>query len=177
MSDRTDKIRRDRKPDFFQQMEPADKQKLEAFARTPKATIKKVYEHLLAEGFTASESAVARWFKRFREEDRIIAANELAAAIHSASAEAGTVDIAGGVNLQIAQRLQEALVRGGNKLPIGDLLKAAIAVNQVGNAEKRLNEEKRKQAEAVKAAEHKAKTGASAGDVVATIKQALGIAA
>jgi len=137
------KITRARKPDFFAQMEAADQAKLEEFARSPKATIETVHEHLLAHGFTASESAVGRWMKRFRETDRLADASELADAIQRASAEAGTVDVAGGVNLQIAMRLQHALAKGGDELPIGELLKAAMAVNQVGSAEKRLKEMKR----------------------------------
>jgi len=166
-----------RQPDFFSQMERADLEKLEAFARKPGAKIDKVHEFLLAEGFTASRAAVGRWFKRFREVDRMSEAAELADAIHTASAESGAVDVAGAVNLQLAQRLQSALVKGGDRLDIGDLLKGAMAINAMTTAQQRVEKLKKIQADAVQAAEAAAKSGKSATDVVATIKQALGIAA
>lgn len=167
-----------RAPDFFADMTRSDVERLEAFAREPKATVDKVHDWLLAEGFTrASRSAVGRWLKRFRESDRIREASEFADAIYTASAEAGSVDVAGGVNLQLAQRLQMALVKGGDKIAIGDLLKASMAINQISSSESRLRELKQKQAEALRAAEAKANSGATGVDVVATIKEALGITA
>lgn len=166
-----------RKPDFFSQLDRSELEKLEAYAREPGRTVDQVHEHLLVQGFTASRSAVGRWKARFDETDRMSAAAELADAIHTASADAGTVDVAGAVNLQVAQRLQAALVRGGEELALGDLLKASLAISQITANQKRVVELKRQQADAVKTAEAAAKSGASATDVVATIKKALGIAA
>ena len=167
-----------RSPDFFDQLSRPDLEQLQAFAREPKATLKRVHEWMLAHGWTASKSAVHRWLKRFREQDRQSDAAELADAIYTANSATGAVDVAGAVNLQLAQRLQSALVKGGDKLAMGDLLKGAMAVNAITNAQGKLVELKQKQVEAVRAAEAMAKSGtASATDVVATIKAALGIAA
>lgn len=144
-----------RQPDFFVQLQRSDLEKLEAFAREPGRTIDKVHDYLLAQGFTASRSAVGNWLKKFRETDRMLEAAELADAIHTASADAGAVDVAGAVNLQLAQRLQAALVKGGDKLAIGDLLKGAMAVNALTNAQGKLEELKRsgkQQLEALKSA-------------------------
>jgi hypothetical protein len=166
-----------RTPDFFAHLDAAELNALEAFAREPKHGIRHCHEWIEAKGIVTSRSAVGRWFKRFRETDRLSEAAELADAIHSASADAGAVDVAGAVNLQLAQRLQAALVKGGDKLAMGDLLKGAMAVNALTNAQGKINEMRRAQADAVKAAEAAAASGQSGVDVVATIKQALGIAA
>lgn len=166
-----------RKPDFYQHLDGPGLERLEAFARQPASTIDRVHDWLQAEGIVCSRSAVARWKLGFDEADRMSAAAELADAIHTASSEAGTVDVAGAVNLQLAQRLQAALVNGGDQLPIGDLLKGAMAINALTNAQGKLNDLRKQQADAVRAAEAAAKSGGSATDVVATIKAALGIAA
>lgn len=140
MSATPEKIRRTRRPDFFQHLSAADLEKLEAFAREPGSTNVKVRDWILALGVKASSGAVNRWLRTFRESDRQIGASELADAIYSASKDAGAVDIAGAVNLQIAQRLQTALVKGGDKIGFSDLVKASMAVNQISTAQKRLNE-------------------------------------
>lgn len=140
MSATPEKIRRARKPDFFQHLSSTDLEKLEAFAREPGSTNAKVRDWILALGVKASSGAVNRWYRNFRESDRQIGASELADAIYSASKDAGAVDIAGAVNLQIAQRLQTALVKGGDKIGFADLVKASMAVNQISTAQKRLNE-------------------------------------
>lgn len=167
-----------RKPDFFSQMTRDELEKLEALAREPSATVKRCHEWLLMNGYTASESAVARWKRNFDESDRQHAAAELADAIFTAS-NGGAVDVAGGVSLQIAQRLQSALVRGGDDLEFGDLLKAAMAVNATMTTEQRIEKlkaaEEAKKLKAVKAAEAAEKSGASAADVVAVIKRTLGV--
>ena len=170
-----------RAPDFFAQMTRADLDRLEAYARQPGRKIGELLRWMKNEGFSASKSAVDRWRRKFRESDRILEAAEFADSIHSAAAAYGTVDIGGAVNLQVAQRIMKALVRGGDRTDFGDLLKASQAVNQMSGSEIRwrqlLDARDRKQAEAVKAAEAAANRGGSGVDVVATIKAALGIAA
>ena len=144
-----------RTPDFFADMTRADLEALEAFAREPKNRLTQVHEWLLAHGFRASRSATQRWLKKFRETDRMSEAAELADAIHSAASNAGAVDVAGAVNLQLAQRLQSALVQGGDKLAIGDLLKGAMAINALTNAQGKVEELKargREQMEKLKSA-------------------------
>jgi hypothetical protein len=132
-----------RTPDFFAHLDVAELNSLEAFAREPKHGIRHCCEWIEAKGIVTSRSAVGRWFKRFRETDRLSEAAELADAIHSASADAGAVDVAGAVNLQLAQRLQAALVKGGDKLAMGDLLKGAMAVNALTNAQGKIEDLKR----------------------------------
>ncbi len=132
-----------RPPSFFSHLNADELNQLEAFAREPKHGIRSCKEWIEAKGIVVSKSAVGRWFKRFREEDRQSEAAELADAIHSAASGAGAVDVAGAVNLQLAQRLQAALVNGGDKLAIGDLLKGAMAVNALTNAQGKLEEMKR----------------------------------
>ena len=132
-----------RAPDFFAHLDSNELNKLEAFAREPGRKVDDCFDWLTAKGIVTSRSAVGRWLKRFREEDRMSEAAELADAIHTASKDAGTVDVAGAVNLQLAQRLQFALVKGGDKLALGDLLKGAMAVNALTNAQGKLNEIKR----------------------------------
>jgi hypothetical protein len=129
-----------RSPDFFSQLCSDELNKLEAFAREPKATVDRVHEYLLAKGFLASRSAVGRWFKGFKERDRQSVAAEIADAIYSAQGDGATADIAGAVNLQIVQRLQSFLLKGGDKLPVGDLLKASMALGTITNAQVKLND-------------------------------------
>lgn len=164
-----------RKPDFFAHLDLTELQQLEAFARQPASTIDKCHEWLQAKGITASRSAVARWKNGFDEIDRMSAAAELADVIMSA--DQGTADVAGAVSLQIAQRLQAAIVKGGENLPTGDLLKMSMAINAVATTQQRVNKLKEQQAAALRTAEAAAKSGASATDVVSTIKKALGITA
>lgn len=168
---------RNRNPDFFEHLTRQQLEQLEAFAREPKANVEKCLDWIGTLGIKTSRSAVGRWFRKFREMDRMSDAAELADAIHTASSSAGAVDVAGAVNLQLAQRLQIALVKGGDKLAMGDLLKGAMAINSLTSAQGRINELRKQQTDALKLAEAAAKSGQSATDVVATIKQALGIAA
>jgi len=162
-----------RKPDFFAHLDRSELEALEAFARQPSATIDSCHEWLLAKGITASRSAVARWKNGFDELDRMSAAAELADVI--ATADQGTADVAGAVSLQIAQRLQAAIVKGGDDLKAGDLLKMSMAINAVATTQQRVEKLKAIQRDAVKAAELAAKSGKSGVDVVALIKQKLGI--
>lgn len=141
-----------RKPDFFTQLSRDELEKLQAFAREPSSTVKACHEWLLAHGYTASESAVARWKRRFDEEDRQSEALDLADAIYSAS-EHGAVDVAGAVSLQLAQRLQAALAKGGDDLKFGDLLKASMAINAAMTTQQRIEKLKtvgRQQMESMK---------------------------
>ena len=115
-----------RAPDFFSQMTRDEMEKLEAFAREPGKKVDQVLDFVLANGWKASRSAVGRWLKKFREIDRQSAAAELADAIYTANASTGMVDVAGAVSLQVAQRLQTALLNAGDKVAIGDLHKAAM---------------------------------------------------
>jgi hypothetical protein len=128
-----------RAPDFFSQMSRAELDQLEAFAREPGRTIDACHEWLLARGYTASRSAVGSWKKKFDESDRIRAATDLSDAIHTAAAEC-PVDVAGAVNLQIAQRLQAAIVKGGDGLSVKELLACSIAINQLTTSQKRVRQ-------------------------------------
>ncbi|HEX8342212.1 MAG TPA: hypothetical protein VF624_15015 [Tepidisphaeraceae bacterium] len=148
-----------RTPDFYSHLDAKELAQFEAFAREPKHKISHCHEWLAAKGIITSKSAVQRWKHRFDETDRMSAAAELAAAIHTASAEGGTVDVAAAVNLQLAQRLQTALVKGGDRLEMGDLLKGAMAISALTSAQGKLNELKRIGREQMEQLKSKAKSG------------------
>jgi hypothetical protein len=129
-----------RAPDFYKHLDRVELDKFEAFSREPSRTIEQCVEYLQAMGIVVSKSAVGRWKKAFDETDRLSAAAEIADAIHTAASENGTVDVAGAVNLQLAQRLQSVLCKGGDGLVVGDLLKIAMASSALTGSEKRNRE-------------------------------------
>lgn len=102
-----------RKPDFFSQLNRDELEKLEAFAREPGRTVDQVHDWLLAQGFTASRSAVGRWKKGFDEEDGLSAAADLADTIFTKHADVGFIDLNKSLALMLQQRLANALATIG----------------------------------------------------------------
>ena len=147
-----------RRAEFVKLLTPLDYERWEAFMREPARSVDQVHDWLQAEcGLVdskdfpehprrCSRSSVHKELSKFRETDALRAATEMADAIHTANAEGGAVDISAAVNLQLAQRLQSLLVNAreaGIELDMDALLKAARAINNLGQAQQRIVELKR----------------------------------
>jgi hypothetical protein len=173
-----------RKPDFYSQMSRDELEKLEAFAREPGRTVDACHDWLLAQGFTASRSAVGRWKKAFDETDALSAASDLCDAINTAHAELGSVDLNKAMQLQLQQRMADKLARDGNQQDIEYYEAAAGIIERLARSgrhntkhEIELLELRQRNAEAARLLDQAAKAGDVKHDVVSTIKKALGIAA
>ena len=97
----------------------------------------------------------------------------------AAAREGGGIAIPDAAVLQVAQLVFEAAAKGAADTE--DLANLALALQRLTLAKARVEdvrgEYEKRQREAVDAASTAAATGASGGDVVATIKKALGIGA
>ncbi len=155
--------------------EPQTLRDLEAFA-TRGRTVDEVHEWLQAKGFTLGRTAVWTWLDSFRLEDSTRRASEVSTAYLQAAADTDDTAVAAATLKKFQELVFDFVVRQ-DQADAGDLLKIAVAMRQGLGSQKAISDLKAKQAEAIKAAEAAVTTGASAGDVVATIKKALGIAA
>lgn len=157
---------------------------LEAFAREPGRTIDECMTWLQAHGVTSedrggiSRGAVHNWKREFDATDKFRASNEVARALVDAAKSEGTVAISDAATLQLSQMLLEQLLRlqSDEQVDTKELWAASMALKNVVQGKRHIEKLRGEISEAVAIAEKEAKTGASAGDVVATIKKALGIA-
>jgi hypothetical protein len=119
---------------------------------------------------------VYRWLQDFRLEDRTRRASEVARQYLSAARDADPTAVTEASLRKFEERVFEWLV-SDEDASAEDLASIANAMKRGIGSRREVIELKRQQAEAVKTAEAAAKSGASATDVVVTIKKALGIAA
>ncbi len=165
-----------RGPDFFKQMTQAQIDALEEFARHPGKSVDDVAGYLQDTQIKASRSAVGRWLQDYRLWDR----QQRAADVARQYLEAARSNDPTAVTEASLRKFEELLLERlmcGEELDGDELAKIAQAMRAGIGSRKDVIELKRQQADAVKTAEAAAKSGASATDVVATIKKALGIAA
>jgi hypothetical protein len=162
-------------------LEPAELDQLKEFVREKNysRTTDDCHAWVLAKGYRIGRTAVSNWLAKFRMEDRFRASNDVAKGLMDAAKEQGTVAISDAATLQLSQMLFEQLskLQADEKVSTKELWGLSMALKNVVMGKRHVEKLKGEIAEAVKAAEAKATTGASAGDVVATIKKALGIAA
>ena len=151
----------------------------EAFAREPARTVDECHEWLEAHGFQISRGAVGNWKREFDATDKFRASNEVARALVDAAKAGGTVAVSDAANLKLSQMVFEQLLKLQNDDDVStkELWALSMAVKNVVQGQRHVEKLKEEVAAAIATADRKAKTGATAGDVVATIKQALGIAA
>jgi len=166
-----------RQPDFFRRLSgPPQQEELEEFARQPGRIGDEILTWLAERGIKTSRSALFRWLEDFRLEDRTRRAGELARNYIAVKRldDSGAVTAASLDALE--DRVFEMLARG-EELSASELRELSAAMGGGLRIRRELIDMRRQQADALKAAESAAKTGASATDVVATIKKSLGIAA
>jgi hypothetical protein len=152
---------------------------LESFAREPGRTIDECETWLLAHGFKVSHGAVHNWKRKFDATDKFRASNDVARTLMDAAKSEGTVAISDAATLQLSQMIFEQLLKlqGAGEVDTKELFGVSMALKNVIAGKRHVEKLKGEIAEAISTAEKEATTGASAGDVVATIKKALGIAA
>jgi len=155
--------------------EPQTLRELEAFA-TRGRTVDEVHDWLQARGFVLGRTAVWTWLDTFRLEDSTRRASEVSATYLHAAADTDPTAVASATLRKFQELVFDFVVRQ-DEADAGDLVKIAIAMKQGLGSQAAINDLRKQQAETIKAAESAVKTGASAGDVVATIKKALGITA
>jgi hypothetical protein len=148
---------------------------LQAFVRAEYRSVDQVFEWLQAHGFTGTRSSAGRWLQDFRLEDSTRRASEIARQYLDVLRESDPDAVREASAKKFDELVFDFLVNGSEK-DASDLREIAAAM-KTGVGFRRENEElRRKQADAVKAAEKTAETG-SPKDVVKTIKEALGLAA
>jgi hypothetical protein len=165
-----------RGPDFFRKLSAEQIERLEEFARHPGKTIDEVAGFLADQQVRTSRSAVGRWLQDFRLWDRNQRASNVARSYLDAARTTDPTAITEASLRKFEELVMERLM-SGEEMTGDELAKLAQAMRAGIGSRKEIIELKRQQADAVKAAEQAAKSGKSATDVVATIKQALGLEA
>jgi hypothetical protein len=155
---------------------PEDLAALEQFVRDKNSarTTDECHEWVLAKGYRISRTAVWNWLDSFRLEEKTRRASEISGAYLKAAADTDPTAVASAALRKFQELILEYTMRA-DEADAGELMKLAIAMKTGVNTQQVIADLKAKQAQAVKAAEAQVKTGASAGDVVATIKKALAI--
>lgn len=170
--------------EVHKQLDADELAELEAFAREPARTVDQVHEWLLSRGYTMARSSAGRWMTDFRKRlqaERFGRSAELARAIDGAINRDGIEAVAKGASKQLLQVVfeQAAMLESEGQVDPLDVQRWSRSLKTLIESERHtvkltdeLAELKRKQTAAVAAAE---KARASGGDVVAVIKEALGI--
>lgn len=166
------------------QLKADELQELEAFAREPGRTVDEIHQWLLERGFTMGRSSAGRWMTAFRKQlqaERFGRSADLARAIEGAINREGIEAVAKGASKQLLQVVfeQASMLEAEGKVDPLDVQRWSRSLKTLIESERhtlKLREElaqmKRQQSAAVAAAEQ---AGRSGGDVVAVIKEALGI--
>ena len=165
-----------RGPDFFQEMTAPQIEALEEFARHPGKTIDDVHKYLADIQVRTSRSSVHRWLQDFRLWDKTQRAADVAKSYMQAASGSDPTAVTEASLRKFNELVFEALT-SGDELDSLDLRRIAGALKTGLDAQHAVNTLRKQQAEAIRSAEAAAKSGASATDVVKTIKDALGIAA
>ncbi|MCC6425120.1 MAG: hypothetical protein IT447_16725 [Phycisphaerales bacterium] len=115
------------------QLNAAELEELEAFAREPGRTVDEVHQWLLERGFTMARSSAGRWMTGFRKQiqaERFGRSAELAAAIKGAVAAGDFANVADAAVMQITQAIfeQAANLDAEGKVKSSDLLNMATAL-------------------------------------------------
>jgi hypothetical protein len=163
-----------RGPDFFKLMTAEQISALEEYARHPGKTIDDVAGYLQDQGVPASRSAVGRWRQDFLLWDRQQRAANVARSYLDAARSSDPTAVTEASLRKFEELVLERLM-SGDDMSGDELAKLAQAMRAGIGSRKEVIDLRRMQSDAIKAAEAAAKSGKSAVDVVATIKEALGI--
>jgi Protein of unknown function (DUF3486) len=163
-------------------LKPDELKELQQFVREKNGTrtTQECHEWLLARGFTISFSATGGWLAKFRGDlssERFAASGEIASSIMATARGQGVVAISDATALQLQNMIFERSLSAQNDEEIEgkELLALSMAFKTVVAGKRGVEQLKKEIAEAVAIAEKQASEGKSATDVVAVIKQTLGI--
>lgn len=150
---------------------------LETFAREPARTVDECHDWLLAKGYTISRGAVGNWKREFDATDKFRASNEVARALVDTAKTGGTVALADAANLKLGQLIFEAMLKAQNDEDVStkDLWALSMAVKNVVQGQRHVEQLRKDVAAAIAEAEKDAKAGGSAEGVVSKVRQILGI--
>jgi Asp-tRNA(Asn)/Glu-tRNA(Gln) amidotransferase C subunit len=161
-----------RGPDFFRKMTQAQIDALEEFARHPGKTVDEVAGHLQDQQVATSRSAVGRWLQDFRLWDRSNRAAERRAKYMELSDKLDPGGTAKAIHRILSERIAELAMDADDEDKVDKLTRS---FDRMVNKLDQLEERERRIAEVLAQEDQAAKSGKSATDVVATIKQALGL--
>jgi hypothetical protein len=159
-------------------------EELEGFAREPGRTIDECHAWLGQRGHELARSSVGTWKRALDQRvmaERMSGAGRMAAAFMDAASADGGLKITDAAVMTIAQMIFErgAALQAEEQIDPHDLSTLALAMQRLMLAKSRLEETRsefqERERKAVEEASKAAQGGASGGDVVATIKRALGI--
>lgn len=160
-----------------------DLSQLEDFAREPGRKVDQIYDWLQAHGYQVGRTAAYNWLRNFRENDRFTASGEVAKAIMEASKGKDAVAISDAAVMKLAQVVFEGslTLQADEMLDTRDVQRMTAALKNVITSKRHLEklqeEMESKQKLAAAEAEKLAKSGGTATDVVAKVREILGIAA
>lgn len=174
--------RKYRVDELLAELSAAEVEEYQAILRQPASTIDDLMEWFAGKGCSVSRGAVWKHRRNYQDVlDGVRRSAEMARAFADV-ARTGGVEALGEASLARFQQLMtEKLLQmdADEELDAKELLQLSAAMNAAANTRQRIEAVKvdfeKRQQEAIAKAEQLAKTGASSGDVVATIKQALGI--
>jgi hypothetical protein len=156
---------------------------LEAFTREPGRTIDEIDEWLQAAGKPVSRGGIHTWRTDFLLNDKFRAANEAARSVFAAqAADKDAVSLSDAATSQLAQMIFEQLVtlQIDGKVETKELWAASMALKNVINSKRQVEKLQEEIADrqklAVSEAEKVAKAGGGAENVVAKVREILGIA-
>jgi hypothetical protein len=159
---------------------------LEAFAREPGRTVDELAGWMKERGHELSRTAVWNWKRSFDEQrmrERFSRSAELATAIRDAAKTGGAVQISEAAMLQLSQVIfeQAAKLQADGEVDSQDILRLTASIKSLMDSTQRANAiradfETREKA-AVDAASKAAEGGASGEEIVARMREALGVAA
>ena len=131
----------------------AELDELEAFAREPGRTIDECHEWLQAHGFTISRTAVFRWFRNFRSEDRFRTSQELAKNLVETAKREGTIAVNDANTLLLSSMLQNKLLQleSQEDAPTKELWGVSMALKNVVATKTEVEEQKGRFDQAAKA--------------------------
>ncbi len=160
----------------------ADRAEYQALLRQPATTIDDLLDWLDERGFAVSRGAVWKHRRNFQETlDGVRRSAELARAFADVAREGGVESLGEASLARFQQIMAEKLlsIDVDGDMDAKELLQLSMAMNQAATTKQRIEKVKReyeqRQQDALARAQAAAAGGASGADVVATIKQALGI--
>jgi Fe2+ or Zn2+ uptake regulation protein len=163
-----------RSPDFFRQLNEQLLEQLEEYARQPGRTGDEVLEWLTDRKVQTSRAAVYRWLQDFRLEDRTRRAGEVARMYLDAARESDPHAVTEASLRKFEELVFDHLV-STDETDAKDLFFVAQAMKTGLGSRKELVEMKRRQTEAVKAAEETVKAGGDGAAVAQRVREILGI--
>jgi hypothetical protein len=161
-----------------------DVEALESFSREKRRTVDECHEWLLARGYTISRSAVGNWKMAFEKQlvaERSGRSIELAKALKESLSAGEFSDVADAAVMQLTQVVfeQAVMLEAGGAIDAEQVELMTRSMKNLagtkGQLTKLLEEQRRRQKEAVEEASKVAQSGGSGDAVVEKVRQILGI--